>query len=407
MATQQGLEALARTGADSVYGYIARSAEAGPDGVWWQTLSFENVPHVCADVYNGVAGVTLFLTDYARLTGTPAAGALARRGLDWCADAGRPLHPDFPDWPDTSLGVGWAGIGLAWLRLAQATGDAAALGRAAAIAADLAAAEPGPHTSFLFGAAGEGLFLLRVGEATRDDRYLAGAERYGAWLARVAVQDRAGAHWPMRVGGPRAWTGFGMGAAGIGYFLLELHRATGAARWSALTRAAAATLAAQAQPDGGGVSWPIYVGGDASAPPHAPAGRRWKWCTGAPGTGLFYARAAAVLGEGAFLETATAAGESTWAHRGEVDGPGQCHGLAGSAGLLLELARLTRAAVWQGRAEVLARQALAARVTTPAGDVWPIDEPGLYSPDFMCGAAGVGHFFLRLAAPAPTRMPLL
>jgi hypothetical protein len=114
-----------------------------------------------------------------------------------------------------------------------------------------------------------------------------------------------------------------------------------------------------------------------------------------------------VLGEEAFLATAAAAGESTWGHRGDLDGPGQCHGLAGSAGLFLELARVTGAAVWQERAEALARQALTARVATPAGDVWPIDEPGLYSPDFMCGAAGVGHFFLRLAAPAPVRMPLL
>jgi hypothetical protein len=46
-------------------------------------------------------------------------------------------------------------------------------------------------------------------------------------------------------------------------------------------------------------------------------------------------------------------------------------------------------------------------VTTPAGDAWPIDVPERYSPDFMCGAAGVGHFFLRLVAPEPARMPLL
>ena len=320
---------------------------------------------------------------------------------------GRPLRSDFVGRSDACLALGRAGIGLAWLRLAGATGDAAALGRAADLGAGLLAGEPGPITSVLFGAAGEGLFLLRLGEAARDDRYVRGAERYGAWLERIAVRDGAGRRWPLRAGGPRAWTGLGMGAAGIGYFLLELHRATGAPRWAALARAAEATLAAQAQPDGDGVSWPTFVGGGEPVPPTAPAARRWKWCTGAPGIGLFYARAAELLGADAFLETAAAAGESTWAHGGELDNPGQCHGLAGSADLFLELARLTRAPVWRERAAAFARRALAARTATPAGDAWPIDVPGLYSPDFMCGAAGVGHFFLRLGAPEPARMPLL
>ena len=39
------------------------------------------------------------------------------------------------------------------------------------------------------------------------------------------------------------------------------------------------------------------------------------------------------------------------------------------------------------------------RTSTAEGDVWPADAPGLSSPDLMCGAAGVGHFFLRVLAP--------
>ncbi len=63
--------------------------------------------------------------------------------------------------------------------------------------------------------------------------------------------------------------------------------------------------------------------------------------------------------------------------------------------------------MWQERAGVFAQRAFANRTSTPAGDAWPADEPGLLSPDFICGAAGVGHFFLRLLAPERLRMPLL
>ena len=41
------------------------------------------------------------------------------------------------------------------------------------------------------------------------------------------------------------------------------------------------------------------------------------------------------------------------------------------------------------------------------GESWLTDEPGLYSPDFMWGAAGVGHLFLRVVAPDRFAMPLL
>ena len=39
-------------------------------------------------------------------------------------------------------------------------------------------------------------------------------------------------------------------------------------------------------------------------------------------------------------------------------------------------------------------------------DTWQADEAGYDSPDFMCGASGTGHFFLRVLAPDKWRMPL-
>ena len=42
-------------------------------------------------------------------------------------------------------------------------------------------------------------------------------------------------------------------------------------------------------------------------------------------------------------------------------------------------------------------------------DAWPADDPaqpGLYSPDFGWGGAGVGHGFLRVLAPDRVGLPL-
>ena len=41
------------------------------------------------------------------------------------------------------------------------------------------------------------------------------------------------------------------------------------------------------------------------------------------------------------------------------------------------------------------------------GDVWQADSADSASPDLMCGAAGVGHFFLHLLDPERVRLPFL
>jgi hypothetical protein len=44
MIGELSAEPLARAGAESVFGYIERTAEAVPDGGRWQTLSYQNEP---------------------------------------------------------------------------------------------------------------------------------------------------------------------------------------------------------------------------------------------------------------------------------------------------------------------------------------------------------------------------
>jgi lantibiotic modifying enzyme len=287
------------------------------------------------------------------------------------------------------------------------TGDPAHLARARAFGERTLAAGVGPTTDVIGGAAGEGGVLLRVWEATREERFLAGALRRARWLDACATRDDRGCHWPWRLaaggGGPgRVLFGFAHGLSGIGHFLLRVHAATGEARWAAVAREVAATLTRHAEPDRGGLNWRHFLD-------RRPGDRtgECQWCHGSPGVGLFYATAAAGLGGAGYLETALAAGETTFAYGDARANPSQCHGLAGNAELFVELHRLTGDPVWLARAHDFARRALAYRRPTPAGDVWQGDDPLSVSPDFLCGAAGVGHFFLRLLDPLRVAMPLV
>ena len=87
--------------------------------------------------------------------------------------------------------------------------------------------------------------------------------------------------------------------------------------------------------------------------------------------------------------------------------PTYCHGLAGNAELLLELYRVTGRGLWLERAGAFGRRMRAYGAPTPQGETWPSDAPPQAAPDLLCGAAGVGHVFLRLLHPGDVPMALL
>ena len=410
--------AVLREAADSVYRRLERTAEAVPDGVRWQTVGYHGEPEYDVRLYNGVAGIALFLADYSAVTGETRARVLAEGALAWCAAPARArLGEDTPmrgPGMRQSLLVGRTGLGLAWLHLAAATGQEEHLAAARAIGDGVLAHGPGPFNLLLSGAAGEGHYLLRLLDATGDARYLEGAERWGDWLARQAVRDEHGLLWPARdplavapegtrfAGGepPARYLGFGVGAAGIGFFLARLHAATSRPAWGTLAREAADTLQRLARPAGEGLQWP---GEPLGEPPRTTY---CQWCRGAPGVGLFFCAAGRALAERAYRRTAERAGLATYACGDMRKNPSVCHGLAGNAQLFLQLHLLTGHPDWLARAHEFARQALAYRTGGADGDIWAADEPGSTSPDLMCGAAGVGHFFLQLLEPVLVRFPL-
>jgi hypothetical protein len=392
--------------------------------VRWRTLTWENKPQYDFAVAWGVAGIPLFLADYARLTGTARALELAEGALRWCSRPERLAEGSAEAWCRDGLMRGRAGVGAGWLRLAAVSRDAGHLAQAAAAGDALLPKAPGPYTDWCDGAAGEGVFLLRLAQATREPRFLDGASRRAAWLASVAVRDGRGLAWPWEVGGEpaEAWYGLGFhpGAAGVGHVLLRLYQETGEAAWAAVAREAAETLRRQATPDHGGLNWPETLDGLARGEP-----LKCQQCNGAPGVGLFFltahealgsaatgdrdgaASAAGVPGAGAYLALAEAAGEATFGYGDVRRNASYCHGLAGNGELFLDLYLATQRARWRERAHDFARRAFAYRTATPEGDVWQADDPGFSGPEYMFGASGTGHFFLRLWRPDLITRPLV
>lgn len=390
----ENLLRFAADSADSILRYISRTAEPGADGVRWRTLNYDDELHYDPNLFNGVSGIALFLADYYHIRGDESALDLAIGAAKWASAPAR-----LPE--DHSMGYGVSGIGMAWLRIHAVTQDERALNEALTLAQPILATDPGPRTGFLFGAAGVAMFLLRLWEASDDQRVLDGVQKHAAWLKSVAEQSENGCFWPvnaLRSGRPSV-PGFCRGTAGIGHFFASLAHVSQDKEWGEVAQQAADTLVQHGQVDHGGLNWPA-VFGEADE-------LQCQWCRGAAGVGLFLTKAYRVLEDAAHLEAARVAAQATYNYGDVRSNPCQCHGLAGNAELFIELYRLTGEAAWFDRAVEFGKLALKYRFESEEGEVWQADVPGFASPDFLCGAAGTGHFFLRLLEPKELEMPLL
>lgn len=420
---------LGEAGAHSIFSVLERTADRDGDLVSWETLDWHNQPQRVPAIFTGMGGIVFFLADYARITGSERALALAEGAMRWCASPDREPERD-PEWEWASNGImrGRSGLGLGWLALHRASGDPAHLAAAQALAAQVIEAPVGPVTDWQDGVAGEVFFLLRAAQASGDAAVLRGAQARAAWLEQVALrrQEASGGesgeavYWPWQTDHEEyaRWLGlsFVPGSAGIGHVLLSLYEATGEARWAGLARGAAWGLLTQARPerpDGAGLNWPDTRDGFEHGEPH-----RSQWCFGAPGVGLFFTQAHRVLQRsvqlqgpdtpdtGAYLRAALGAGEATFALGDARQNPCLCHGLAGNADFLLELYEETGDSIWLERALSFTRQIFSYRRERAEGDVWQSDDPGCASPDYLYGVAGTGHYLLRLWRPDRVRRPL-
>jgi serine/threonine protein kinase len=320
----------------------------------------------------GALGTALFLRE--------VLGELPENVRDWIA--GRPI--DNERYPP-GLFVGLSGVAWALDEL----GDSAR----ALQAMDLAGSSPLLHqgTDIFYGKAGVGLASLYFWSRTRQERFLVQARAIAAALEATAATDPDGLYWLNADDGH--YYGFAHGGAGIAFFLLKLHQATGDFQYLEQGKAALEYEIRRAveEPDGS-ITWPRSVADSWISP---------YWRFGASGVGSVLIRYAVAVGEERYRTLAERA-----AHYAAVRFtvfPGQFVGLSGVGEFLLDMYHFTRDSNYLRDAWRLAEGVLMFQVQRPQGILFPGDELVRFTTDYGTGSAGIGLFLLRLLRPGARR----
>lgn len=301
--------------------------------------SYSVVHRACGpELYNGTAGIALFLARLYALTGEKVHRAVATAAARHALSRLGSIHPV------ARIGFysGASGIAHALLAVGEQLDEQHLIDQSLEIVARLDA--DGEHgLDVISGVAGAIPALLDIhARYSRHahysgDRMLEVASRLGDRLLAAAHRSDAGWSWDMlRVPGQRDLTGFSHGTAGIGWSLLELHRVTGEARFR--EAAEHGFLYERNCYSAEQENWPDFrtMYGGAGAPVYAVA-----WCHGAPGIGLSRLRAFQFSGDATCRAEAEAALRTTTRSLGQaLTGTANvdfspCHGLAGNAELLL------------------------------------------------------------------------
>ncbi|POM22897.1 Lanthionine synthetase C-like protein [Actinomadura rubteroloni] len=339
------------------------------------------------DLYNGSAGIALFLAYLNDLDPRPEFRTAARRALDHALATGdRDRIGAFP---------GLGGLIYVLLHLHRLWGDRALLDQAVAMAETLdGRIERDPHLDVFHGVAGLVPVLLALDDATGGDRGTALAHRCAAHLLRHARDRGDGLSWSNS--DPRVvlddLTGLSHGSAGIGWALILLGTRTGRDEYVDAGRRAFAYETRHFDADA--QDW--Y---DLRTVPGGPTwrGRHYAnaWCNGASGIGLTRIASWALLGgdDEPLLTEAHQALTATMRNFPRLANDSLCHGRTGNAELFLRYALLRDQPAFRLEANVQVQSQW-----RDLDQARPGPEAGFF-PGLMLGMAGFGLHFLRLARP--------
>jgi type 2 lantibiotic biosynthesis protein LanM len=346
---------------------------------------------VTSSLYDGQAGIALFLARIGDVTGDHRYSDLAR---DAVASLRRMLDRERGVTAAIGGYVGWGGVIHALTQLGTLWDDATLLDEAEAIV-DLIPPllDQVDALDVLSGAAGAAAALLALDTARPASRALAVATACADHLLARAVPVPGGLGW--RAGALPSLTGFTHGAAGIAWSLLGVAHRTRDDRFRQTARAAIAAERAVFDPAAG--NWPDLrppeAGGHVSED-GSPAFMT-TWCHGAPGIGLGRLRSVALDADPVAWDEVAIAARTTRAH-GFGGGHSLCHGDLGNLEFLIaasERLGLDR--------DQLGIDALTGSILDSiARDGWMCGVPaGLETPGLMTGIAGIGYALLRIADP--------
>ncbi|MEM1204939.1 MAG: type 2 lanthipeptide synthetase LanM family protein, partial [Acidobacteriota bacterium] len=339
------------------------------------------------DLFTGLPGVALFLAHLGHAAEDDAYTELAKRAWRQ-TEALLERHPGQPDAPGAF--TGWGGLAYARQYLARLWGRKDLLDGAMATLPDLPALlRSSPHQDLLDGTAGALLALLRLHRDRPLDSVLGLAKACGDQLLSTAQPEDGGLGWPMGGDGGPILSGLSHGASGMAWALAELALVSGDDAYGDAARRAMAFERGLFSEEHR--NWADLRQRTRDDPSYMVA-----WCHGAPGVGIARLACLSLLGGPEIRADLDAALETTL-EQGFGKNHCLCHGDLGNLDvLLLAAGRLGDGA--------LARRVERLRDRIVAG----IDEggwrfgmlvPRAETPGLMVGLAGIGHQLLRLAFP--------
>ncbi|HEY6374584.1 MAG TPA: lanthionine synthetase LanC family protein [Edaphobacter sp.] len=360
------------------------------------------------DLYSGTSGVALFLAELFGETGDPL---LSRTALSALRHA---LARADAILPSSRLGLfsGWFGIALVAARVGVLLGEED-LQTGARQLLQRAFAEERKTDEFdlMSGRTGAIAALVVLNCILDDSGLIDFAVRLADELIEMA-DKKIGCSWESpSLRNHYNLTGFSHGASGAAYALLELHEATGIAKYRE-----AALLAFEYEQhwfNAEVANWP-----DFRKDPSSPSGKKHPypymtfWCHGAPGIALARLRAYKMTGNELYeadaitaLKTTRASIESaldSWAGNFSL-----CHGLAGNAEVLIYGAEVLSAEREENMAVALAVARTGVERYAATNSQWPCGTHTGETPNLMLGLAGIGHYYLRLWQPSIPNILLL
>ena len=365
-----------------------------------------------ANVYDGTAGVGLFLAQLAAATGDAAVRDAAAGAIRHALACVPSVPPDRRDgFHAGMLGVAWAAARAAELLADDELGTLAR--PIPETAAPTSVADRRPDIGA--GRAGAILALLALADQLGDPALIETAMATGDELVTAAAITGNGWSWSMPGRARRhPLCGLSHGAAGIGWALLELWAVTAEDRFAVAARGAFEYEHRWLDERAG--TWPdLRLGGQRrSGQQRIPSPAVGTWCHGEAGIALTRLRAVALLDDETFARDAETALETSRRQLADALSDGirdlsLCHGAAGAADVLLTAAdalggRWTDAAKLAPALGDLTLERYAARRGT-----WPCGAAAGTTPGLFRGLSGIGWWFLRLHDPtlaSPLTMPV-
>ncbi|MGW4199663.1 class IV lanthionine synthetase LanL [Streptomyces sp. NPDC004726] len=292
-------------------------------------------------------------------------------------------------------GLHFGGRGTAWALYdaGRAVDDRTLMDHAVAVA--LAPQEQTPHHDITHGSAGSGLAAAHLWHRTGDPRFAELVVDAADRLAAAAQHEPSGVSWPVPAEAVSQEAGkryLGFAHGTSGIGCFLLAAAAVSDRREHRELAVAAGETLVADA--------VMVGRAAQWPaqaadvPTAP-----HWCHGSAGIGSFLTRLWRATGDERFGDLARGAAHAV-VERASRTALTQCHGLAGNGDFLLDLAEATGETAHRAMAEDLARLIVSERAHRESHVVFP-NEYGDVSTSWSDGSAGILAFLLRVRHTDP------